>query len=400
MCHESDEKYDGSTQTKKTGRIPIMSIHSQEGTIAGNNVERGVGKSVICMLVNDHRRQVQKPSVTQSAVDGLISRMILKKKSIDKRPQGSYNILSRICKVRFLWGLQMAVRSKDKGSVQWVKDYCKSYNEKNNLSEDHVPKYLKVGDSTTEGAGTEFCISFEKDDVTFFDETHRKACPGTADGTSVALLNCKKHVFLVPRDKNGKIDPVNGVIEEKEISQAYVKYSEEGRFCLGVCVDKVVDADGNEKFIGKRLPLYDYTGKVLLSPADFDALILKELNRVKNLKCGGKWVEKKLSTEVKHKMYGDDPVTKIKGLGKVAAELLHCYDVYFINELINLTDEEVEAIESIPKTKLLRWIQIANDELESRPDDEIFRPNVDISDHRLAANPYQSLYGDDLWLKK
>ena len=55
MCDESDELYDGSTITKKTGRIPIMSIHSQEGTITGNNVERGVGKSLICMMVNDHR---------------------------------------------------------------------------------------------------------------------------------------------------------------------------------------------------------------------------------------------------------------------------------------------------------------------------------------------------------
>ena len=92
MCDESDEFYDGSTITKKNGRIPIMSIHSQEGTIAANNVERGVSKPMICMMVNDHRMQVQKPSVTQSAIDGLLSRMRPKKKSIDKRPQGSYDI--------------------------------------------------------------------------------------------------------------------------------------------------------------------------------------------------------------------------------------------------------------------------------------------------------------------
>ena len=110
-----------------------MSIHSQEGTITGNNVERGVGKSLICMMVNDHRMQIQKPSITQSAVYGLISKMKPKKKSIDKRPQGSYDILSRICRARYLWGLQTSIHSKVKGSVQWVKDYCKAYNEKHNL---------------------------------------------------------------------------------------------------------------------------------------------------------------------------------------------------------------------------------------------------------------------------
>ena len=399
MCHESGEKYDGATITKKTGRIPIMSIHSQEGTIAGNNVERGVGKPLICMMINDHRREAEKPAVTQSAVDGLISRLKPERKAINKRPQGSYDVLSRICRARYLWGLQTSIRSKVKGSVQWVKDYCKSYNKKHNLPADHIPKYLQVGEENAEGAGTDFCTPFKKEEVTFFDETHRKACPGTADGTSVALLNNKKYVFQVPKDKNGKFDPDNGEIEEKNISQAYVKYMDEGRFCLGVCIDKVIDDDGSEKFVGRRLPLYDYTGKILLSPTDFDALIMKEIERVKNLKCGGKWLEKTTAEEVKHKLYSDDPVTKLSGIGKVASGLLHCYDIYFISDLLNLkSEEDIDDVDAIPKTKLKKWIALAKKELESRPADEMIRPTTTITDHRQAENPYKSKYGQDDWL--
>ena len=89
MCHELGLEYDGSTITERTGRIPILDIHSEEGTIAANNLERGVGRPLIHMLVNDHRMQNELPSVTLSSVKGLIDRMKPKEKKINKRPQGS-----------------------------------------------------------------------------------------------------------------------------------------------------------------------------------------------------------------------------------------------------------------------------------------------------------------------
>ena len=55
-----------------------------------------------------------------------------------------------------------------------------------------------------------------------------------------------------------------------------MKYTEEGRFCLGICVDIKENENGEMEYVGKRLPLYDYTGKTLLTAPDFDELIRKE----------------------------------------------------------------------------------------------------------------------------
>ena len=398
MCHELGLEYDGSTITERTGRIPILDIHSEEGTIAANNLERGVGRPLIHMLVNDHRMQNELPSVTLSSVKGLIDRMKPKEKKINKRPQGSYDVTSRICRARYLFALQIALRVGLACAAIWVKDYCTEYNAKHNLPEDHVPSYLRFAKDNEEGEpGKDFCTSFEMEEVAFFDETHRKACPGTADKTSVAIMASTTSVYQVPKDKNGRIDPENGTIEEKDISQSYVKYTQEGRFCLGVCIDKVVDSEGNVSYTGKRLTLFDYTGKILLSPDDFDALIAKEILCVKNLKAGGQWVETINKDLIKHPLYMDDPVTKLKGVGKVTSELLHTNGIYSIEDLINLQGTAMERIENVPHHKIHGWIDAAKEILNLRPADELLRPELSKIDHRKADNPYQSRYGDN-WL--
>ena len=155
-----------------------------------------------------------------------------------------------------------------------------------------------------------------------YDETYRKACPGSADKNSVAILLSKKLVFFVPRT-NGQPTPVNGRIEDYNVLQSYLKYTDEGRFCLGTCVQLERDEYGKEHLIGKRLPLFEYTGKIILSVKKFDDRIQKEISHVKNLKW---WVTNTYSQQ-NFECYQDNPITKLKGIGKITQQLFHTNDV-------------------------------------------------------------------------
>ena len=71
--------------------------------------------------------------------------------------------------------------------------------------------------------------------------------------------------------------------------------------------------------------MFDYTGKTLLTPPEFDKLVARELLRVKSLKCGRQWVKTIYSKKPRYELYEDDPVTKLKGVGKVTGQFLHVH---------------------------------------------------------------------------
>ena len=157
MYQEIGELYTGETASCKTGRIPILAVASQEAVIIANSLERGLSPKLIHLVINKHRLEQQLPSVTLSAVEGLITRMNPVKRSVGKRPQGSYDVDSRICRARYLLALQLAVRARLPCAEAAVKEYCETYNKARNLPADHVPKYLRVGDENDEKAGIDFC---------------------------------------------------------------------------------------------------------------------------------------------------------------------------------------------------------------------------------------------------
>jgi len=239
---DNNEIYKGETTSKRTGRKPILSLDSEEAIIIANNIERGMSAPLVHLLVNKHRQEEELPSVTQSAIEKCIERMQAVKKSIKKRPQGSYDTGSRICRARYLWGLQFSVRTSLSCSQQAIEEYCKVYRAKHQKDDTFVPDYLRK----------DLLTLVHWTDIAFFDETHRKACPGSADKESVALLASKQFVYRVPRT-NGKPDP-EGTIDDYDVSQAYVKYTDEGRFCLGVTVDEVSDSNGAKQKLEKGYP--------------------------------------------------------------------------------------------------------------------------------------------------
>ena len=66
---------------------------------------------------------------------------------------------------------------------------------------------------------------------------------------------------------------------------------------------------------GIRLPLFDYTSKVILSIKDYEDRIEKEIARVRNLKKEGlPWFIK--GVRKKGKISFDDPTSRIKNLRK------------------------------------------------------------------------------------
>ena len=66
--------------------------------------------------------------------------------------------------------------------------------------------------------------------------------------------------------------------------------------------------------VGKRARAFDYSGKVILSKAQYDARINDELERVKKLKNGGEW---KKSNRPANTLYADDDICVLKGIGPV-----------------------------------------------------------------------------------
>ena len=93
--------------------------------------------------------------------------------------------------------------------------------------------------------------------LVLFDEVHFKQFCGTP---STGLPNQCNIVF--PRNKEGEMDVERGVYNTyNQPKKATFKYKQEGRFCLGVA--KVESQDG--KIIGKRCPVFDYTGKKIVT---------------------------------------------------------------------------------------------------------------------------------------
>ena len=115
------------------------------------------------------------------------------------------------------------------------------------------------------------------DQIVWWDETHRKCLIGGISSTRDFCLQFK-------RDEKGKLDFKNGEYSSKEIKKLNCKYEDEGRFGLGCALVTPLDQDGNTLFhLGKCFQFFDYSGKLLISPDDFEQKKQQEFHRVKSL---------------------------------------------------------------------------------------------------------------------
>ena len=81
-----------------------------------------------------------------------------------------------------------------------------------------------------------------------------------------------EHNIRFPRDEEGNIYVKNGEYDtNNQPKKATFKYEQQGRFCHGVANIE----SKNETITGKRCPVFDYTGKKMVTIDAYKKEILK-----------------------------------------------------------------------------------------------------------------------------
>ena len=173
--------------------------------------------------------------------------------------------------------------------------------------------------------------------------------------------------------------------------QMTVKYDEQCRLGAGVCIKKV-----DEKEVGLRLPLFDYTGKELVGIGKEKTLIENEIRRVRGLpdNCRGGWV-----TRVRREgcVYEEDPIDILEGLGKRTKEAMSKMGFRNVKAVRSMTDEDICSIiqdnnkqcNRLTMSNLRKWRTASATALPGSCDSN--------TDYRSEANPYLARYGEKEW---
>ena len=85
---------------------------------------------------------------------------------------------------------------------------------------------------------------------------------------------------MFPRNEDVEVDVERGVYDtNNKQKRASFKYVQEGRFCLSVA--KVESQE--EKIIGRRCPVFDYTEKKIVTIDAYKKEMRNELERIRKL---------------------------------------------------------------------------------------------------------------------
>ena len=192
----------------------------------------------------------------------------------------------------------------------------------------------------------------------------------------------RAYQYTFMRDENGKLSK-NGTYSDATLTKTSFKFPEQARFSFGVAL---IPATSDNPPVGKRIEMFDYTGKNICTREIFVSKMNEETKRVKGLK--GKCLPWYVDTRPKDEYWMCDPIEMVKGLGGKKGKSLIAAGVKTVKEMIELTDERILTISSsiggLSEQKLREWRAVrAHD--GSCP----FTP----LDHRKAENPYLSRYG-------
>ena len=115
-----------------------------------------------------------------------------------------------------------------------------------------------------------------------WDECHKKCTIGELGVQA-------EHHIKFRRDKNHKLDLVNGTYDKTEVHRVNVTYEQEVRQSFG-CATTITTENGVDKQIGKRAKSFDYSGKTIVSIKVEKQNIRNKTERVRMLSSGGTWV--------------------------------------------------------------------------------------------------------------
>ena len=136
-----------------------------------------------------------------------------------------------------------------------------------------------------------------------------------------------------PCDSNRKYNPKGEYREKTELLA--VKYNKQGHFYLGV---GIVDRGNGPE--GKRIELFDYTSKNIISMKDTEKLIDSTTAKVKHLpRDHKKWC---ISNRADGVYYSNDPLTVIEDVSNKKAVLLIEAGIKSISELAKIKGDVIE----------------------------------------------------------
>ena len=128
------------------------------------------------------------------------------------------------------------------------------------------------------------------------------------------------------------------------------KFTQEGRFSLGVCVIE----DENHQQKGIRLKPFDYSSKKIIGIDEYRKLIRLEVNRVIGLsnqeKLDGNWIQE--IERPKGSLWKNDPIHLMKGFHKKIIEKLNDIGIIFVKDFDGLSDETLKSIRKQTKISL------------------------------------------------
>ena len=201
--------------------------------------------------------------------------------------------------------------------------------------------------------------------LAFSDEWHRKVNTGSRGRRQVRF----------PRDEKGRIDP-DGARAEL-LGELKAKFSKESRFSF------VCKLGGGAAF---GTP-FDYTGKWIVSIADWKKLEEAAIAKVRQEGKRSKWV-----TETRRvgELYLQDSVTLVKGVADATSAHLADAGVHTVADLLGTADDF-----EIPGFKRAGGMRTLKMNCKDAQDGEF--PDERVVDHRKVEgkNPYESRFGSD-----
>ena len=346
-CARSGKEFKAHEVMNHGGREPKIKVDSIQAQIVADAVEMGLSTSRAWHLLNENELDEGREAISLSAVNSLVGKLNPKLVHTKKRKQGSKDPNDLWCRARYLQCKQLLVRF---GRLV-------------------VPNPPPCFDPEVIG-------QINLSQVVWWDETHRKC---TIGGFSAS----RNISYKFRRDANGKLD-AEGEFSSEEVSILNCKYEKEGRFGLGCAVVAPLDTD---ELVGRVCPAFDYSGKTILSLDDFDKQMRQEFSRVRQLSDKTRtWIT---TTRDPQDIFSNDSLSVLDKVGKKTEEKLLAAGVSNVGELKKMKQEELKNIKGISEKNLtFIWTQC------QLAKDECAPPTTD---HRKAANPYESKYGPN-WM--
>jgi hypothetical protein len=363
-CHKKGIVYNGRTsfEPKKRGPKPLMDLKSPKAALIVEALEKGYSRRQTLQFINHWLKKEGQDLITLHQIGSLVSQLNPSVTIIEARKQGSADVNSRWSRARKNWVTQLLIRQGHNADDLGVK----------RNDDGTLPACYDIEKLTPLNANR----------IAWFDETHRKCKIGGQAGSS------KNTQVTFPRNGQGQLDPA-GTIETKKVCFLHHKFENEVRLLLGCAMPK----NDNGDVAGVMLPSLSYSGKKVLTNRQFQTQIQLEIARVKTFSDGGTFWN---TSNRKHKLYRDDPITKIKGIkDKTAAKKLTPNNILTVGNLLDYKDNRpaLVAFTKICAKCIDKYMKQA---IEDCPSSDPL-PATERTDHHKAANPYESKYGPN-WM--